>query len=176
MGLGCWIRSVHVLTRRRCDGGRREDAMVLMAICMLYASGFTLQALRFRRQASGFRLPDGAWRSRRASRHLRAPQKASGDRLGYPSLSPSRALRCHPYPTVPTLHIFPVSAPHLNTASRLAGRSRETPTQEGTVSALYRLGHTLILLPPPLHIVLSRYRFHTQILLSPVSLPGITRK
>ena len=34
---------------------------------------------------------------------------------------------------------------------------------------LYRLGHALILLPPPLHVVLSRYRLHTQILLSPPS-------
>ena len=35
----------------------------------------------------------------------------------------------------------------------LAGRSREAPTQEGTVSASYRLGHAPILLPPTLHIL-----------------------
>ena len=31
VGQGCWIRSVHVLTRRRCDGGRRG--------CGVYGSG-----------------------------------------------------------------------------------------------------------------------------------------
>jgi len=36
----------------------------------------------------------------------------------------------------------------------VAGRSRETPTQEGTVSASHRLGHVLMLSAPTFHILL----------------------
>ena len=54
----------------------------------------------------------------------------------------------------PKYCLSPPSPPPHTAPPLLAGRSRETPVQEGTVSASHRLGHALILSAPTFHILL----------------------